>query len=118
MMKHGHENRHFKTLIRKRDLRTFVQHHRRFLITGIHNIQHQRLMSPFFERLGVKAPTTSQIQDPAFPRDLVLKKPNDPFRPRLERTMGETSDDPVQYPTLKGLQTFLNGDHFLDRYGF
>jgi len=118
VMKHGHENRYIKALIRKRDPDTIIQHHRCFLVAGIHHIQHQRLVPPLFKRLGIKTPTTAQIQDPASPRDLFFKKLNDLFRPGFKSAVSKMSDDPVQYPTLKGLQIILNGIHDLVRYDF
>ncbi len=118
VMKHGHENRHIKTLIRKWDLETIIQHHRRLLVAGVHDIQNQMLMPSLFERLGVKTPTAPQIQDPASPRDLIFKKLNDLFCPDLESAMSEMPDDPVQYPALKDPQVILNGVHDLVRYGF
>lgn len=118
MMEHGHKNRHIITFIRERDPGTVIKHHGSLLITGLHNIQHQMLVPPLFKRPRVKPPSTPKIQDPASPGDLIFKKPNDLFRPGLESTVGEIPDDPVQYPTLKELQAFLNGDPILDRYGF
>ena len=118
VMKHGHENRHIKTLIRERDLEAIIQHHRCLLVAGVHDIQNQVLMAPPFERLGVKTPTAPEIQDPASPKDLIFKKLNDLFCPNLESAMSELSDDPVQYPALKDPQVILNGVHDLVRYGF
>ena len=118
VMKHGHEDRHIKTLIRERDPGTIIQHDRRLLVAWVYNIQDQMLMPPLFERPGIKTPTATEIQDPASLRDLIFKKLNDLFCPDFKSAMSEMPDDPVQYPALKDLQVILNGVHDLVRYVF
>jgi hypothetical protein len=68
-------------------------------------------MPPLFQRFGVKAPTASQIQDPACPGDLFFKKLNNLLCPGFKSAMSKMSDNPVQYPALEDLQIMLNGVH-------
>jgi hypothetical protein len=75
-------------------------------------------MPPFLERLGIKPPTASEIQDPAFSRDLIFKKLDDLFCPNLKSNVSEMPDDPVQDPTLKSLKFILDGIFNLIRNGF
>lgn len=95
VMKHRYKDRHIKTLIRERDPGAIIQHHRSPLVTGFYDIQNQMFMSSCLKRRGIKTPAASQIQNPAPPRDLTFKKPNDLFCPGFQSAMSEIPDNPV-----------------------